>query len=168
MLSRSSTNKQITDEETSIEDLYQAALHRLRQEEGDGDDPDVKAEEYEALMKGAVERPENHFVCIDAPDSGPTVASYFPTVKQVTKLLEIRVLTGFLRLQLRLPVKTRTGRAEMSCAPWPQLGWLPAIEVIGEGVFLDLGGSRLEAWEQRADVRAEPAASASARQQRAP
>ena len=83
-------NRQITDEETSIEDLYQAALHRLRQEEGDGDDPDVKAEEYEALMKGAVERPENHFVCIDAPDSGPTVASYFPTVKQVTKLREMR------------------------------------------------------------------------------
>ena len=105
-------------------------------------------------MKGAVERPENHFVCIDAPDSGPTVASYFPTVKQVTKLREIRVLTGFSRLASPSGEDENGEGGNVIALPGPQLGWLPAIEVIGEGVFLDLGGSRLEAWEQRADVRA--------------
>ena len=144
----------LADEEHSGEDLVGAATHRLRQEEGEGDDPDVKAEEYEALMKGAVERPENQFVCIDAPDSGPIVASYFPTVKQVTKLREIRVLTGFSRLASPSGEDENGEGGNVIELPGPEHGWLPAIEVIGEGVFLELGGSRLQAWEQRADVRA--------------
>src|SRR5262249_34453494 len=32
------------------------------------------------------------------------------------------------------------------------LEWLPAIEIRGEGVFLQLNGDRLTAWEQRPEV----------------
>jgi hypothetical protein len=141
----------VADDEHSLDDLVAAAAYRKRLEEGDGEAPEVRREEYDALMKGAAERPENQFVCIDAPDPGTWVSALTPVVKQVTKLREIRVLTGFSRLA---PPDGSGDDDSANLVPLPgaEEGWLPAIEVMGEGVFLELESERLRSWELRPDV----------------
>ncbi len=146
----------MADAEHPIEDLLAAARHRKAQEAGEIDADDVKTQEYEALMKGASEEPGNQFVCVTATDPGSKALEWIPVVKQVTRLREVRVLRGFSRV---LPPLGSTddgggGTGNIVLLPGPEHGWLPAIEVMGEGVFLELNSDRLNKWEQRDDVRA--------------
>ena len=65
-------------------------------------------------------------------------------VMLVKKLREVRVLESFSRV---------TPPGAGPAAPRPPLfdthpGWLPAIEVNGEGVFMTLSGKALERWER--------------------
>jgi hypothetical protein len=68
----------------------------------------------------------------------------------VKKLREVRALKAFTRL---LDAESTTDPKEMPLSQKP-LRWLPAMEVRGEGVFLRLEESRLEAWEKAPEVAA--------------
>lgn len=151
----------IADVDHSVEELLGAARHRKAQEAGDVDDNDIKTQEYEALMKGATEQAENQFVCIPASDPGELALEWIPVVKQVTRLREVRVLTGFSRLLPPHGSIDGEGESNVVRLPGHENGWLPAIEVMGEGVFLELGSDRLRAWESRDDVKARVARLAS-------
>ena len=65
------------------------------------------------------------------------------------------MLRGFSRL---FPPKGsadedgETGEGNIVPLPGPEHGWLPAIEVMGEGVFLEFTSDRLRKWEERPDV----------------
>lgn len=64
------------------------------------------------------------------------------------RLREVRALEGFHRVK---PAgRDKLVRADLD----RRLGWLPASEVFGEGVFLALDEARLVTWEERDDVRA--------------
>jgi len=145
----------IADDEHPVEDLLAAARYRKAQESGDSDPEDVKGQEYEALMKGAPEKPDTQFVCVPADNPGALALEWIPVIRQVTRLREVRVLNGFSRL---LPPRgagagAEEGEGNVVRLPGPQHGWLPAIEVIGEGVFLEFESERLAAWEARPNVR---------------
>jgi hypothetical protein len=61
------------------------------------------------------------------------------SVVQAVRLREVRALTGFSRLApSNTPVAPDLGRG---------LGWLPALEVFGEGVFISLDEARVDGWE---------------------
>jgi len=147
----------IADDEHSVADLLAVAIHRKAQETDDVDMKDVKSQEYEALMRGAAERPDHQFVCVPAAEPGELAKDWIPVVNQVTRLREVRVLRGFSRL---LPPKGadaddgHDGSGNVVRLPGPEHGWLPAIEVIGEGVFLELTSPRLAEWESRPKVQA--------------
>ena len=147
---------EITDTEHSVDVLLAAARYRLAQERGEVDVEDVKGQEYEALMRGAPDLPDSQFVCVTANNPGYESSAWIPLIKQVTRLREVRVLQGFSRL---FPPEgspddegNRTGNIVR--LPGRERGWLPAIEVIGEGVFLELSSNRLSEWENRPDVQA--------------
>ncbi|CAM5603939.1 hypothetical protein STENM36S_01431 [Streptomyces tendae] len=68
----------------------------------------------------------------------------------VKKLREVRALKAFTRL---VDAESTTDVKEMPLSAKP-LRWLPAMEVQGEGVFLRLDESRLDAWEKAPAVAA--------------
>jgi hypothetical protein len=67
----------------------------------------------------------------------------------VKRLREVRVLEQFTRILPPDPVDPPERRARLS---EESMGWLPAIDVIGEGVFLRLSDDRLRDWERRENV----------------
>jgi hypothetical protein len=144
----------IADEDHSVEDLVTAAHHRKAQEAGELGDEDVKLQEYEALVRGAAEHPDNQFVCLPAADPGRLASAWIPQIQKVTRLREVRVLTGFSRLQPPHGGGGKDGDEASNIVhlPGPEHGWLPAIEVIGEGVFLEFDSDRLRSWEKRPAV----------------
>jgi len=109
----------------------------------------IKVQEYEALCKGRSElSKDQEFVAVPPTRLTAFAAKWFQQVMLVKRLREVRALSSFARV-------TPPGASGVFARP--QLfetnpGWLPAIEVIGEGVFLRPKQERLELWETRDDV----------------
>lgn len=78
----------------------------------------------------------------------PALKPWFSRLVKATRLREVRAMTGFTRIQP--PGDGATNIARLSVAD--NLGWLPAIEVRGEGIFLEMDASRLAAWEMLPSV----------------
>jgi len=123
------------------------AIHRWRNPaatEIAPSDRELRAEEYTALVRGmgAIEATDQ-FLCeeVDLFDSG--VPEIVAQVSRVSRLREVRALTGFTR------VVPSTDENDVAVAPLSESAhplWLPAIEVLGEGVFLRLDEGLLESW----------------------
>ncbi len=137
----------------SVEELVQATAHIKRKEEGERPSMEgLRIEEYKALERGTDgEGAGNEFVA--SVESVPTeLSGHFEALVLAHRLREVRVLVGFSRLNS----PPAAGQSSDALAPLcrDEVGWLPAIEVRGEGVFLTLNKERLKSWEQRADVKA--------------
>lgn len=130
------------------------AINQRREDEGAPHDEEVtvalKRDEYLALSNGRPEESKDQqFVCVPAPALPSPAAELIGSVMLVKKLREVRVLESFSRIT---PPKSGPG------APRPALaddatGWLPAVEVNGEGVFMTLSAGQLANWESLAGVR---------------
>lgn len=125
-------------------------IERRRGEEDDDDElseAKLRADEYKALVEGRDEEGlDSDFVCLhrNVPDGFDALIS---DVRKVTKLREVRALQGFTRLD---GAPDPSGAAQKLCALAPtRLHWLPAIEVIGEGIFLAFQRKALEEWASR-------------------
>jgi hypothetical protein len=68
----------------------------------------------------------------------------------VKRLREVRALESFTRLLPPSPADARERRSPLSAE---RTGWLPGIEVTGEGIFLHLREDDLRLWEERPAVR---------------
>lgn len=107
------------------------------------DEATLRAQEYEALGSLRPEQATNQdFVCVprDAPSA---IAEFIDSVSEVARLREVRVLQSFTR------VDGPAGDASTRNAPLSgkATNWLPAIEVLGEGVFIRLNEHRVQMWE---------------------
>lgn len=123
-----------------------AAIAQRRADEGARDaevTTALKRDEYLALLNGRPEQSKDQqFVCVPAEGIPPSMTSILNRLMVVKKLREVRVLESFSRIS---PPRS-------SPAPRPLLadkppGWLPAIEVNGEGVFMTFDLERLGEWE---------------------
>lgn len=137
----------------TTEDLVQA-INQRRDDEGAPPDEEVtaalKRDEYLALSNGRTEESKDQqFVCVPALGVPAVAASLIGSVMTVKKLREVRVLESFSRIT---PPRSGPGPGRPPLSEEP-LGWLPAVEVNGEGVFVTLNIAGLEAWEGRDDVR---------------
>jgi hypothetical protein len=133
----------------SLDDIVEVALQR---QEGD-ENPDasnLKLEEYRALCNGY---PQKHvgdeFVCMPVREVNESVKLFFSRVMLVSRLREVRALRSFTRLLPYAPGANIRERAPLALQP-PD--WLPAIEVNGEGVFLEFDSKRLAEWERHPEV----------------
>src|SRR5262249_33973648 len=70
------------------------------------------------------------------------IRPWFSRLVKVVRLREVRALTGFTRINP--PGDPAAPVARLSAS---DLGWLPAIEVRGEGIFLGFDESALSRWE---------------------
>lgn len=129
----------------SVEELT-AAVEARNEEAGHGrGEAETRAEEYRALCQGRSGGADADFVAeVVEPPAG--LQRFVDLVTVVSRLREVRALTGFSRLRPNRPEGDGSAIAENA-------DWLPAIAVHGEGVFLRLNEETLGAWESDASVR---------------
>jgi hypothetical protein len=114
------------------------------------DETMLRLQEYEALMRGKAEVSRTQdFVCVPASGTSVEVEQWFERVMMVTKLREVRALQAFTRL---LPPESADPPERRAALTKETMDWLPAVEVLGEGVFLHIQDDRLSAWETRPEV----------------
>ncbi len=126
-----------------------ALVAAIRQRRGDVDEPapeeeDLRRDEYAALVQGRVEKsPHQQFVCVQVPTTSPT-SDYLSRVSKVSRLREVRALEGFTRVLPPMAGMEAGRKAVLSAG---RSNWLPAIEVLGEGIFVTFDEQRLREWE---------------------
>ncbi|WP_048152478.1 DUF1998 domain-containing protein [Methanolacinia paynteri] len=111
-------------------------------------DPDIRQEEYRQLTSGTNTSREDdrefEMRNINIPNS---LSSYFSHIVRVVRLREVRALRGFTR------INPPGGSDDQVISPIfsEDLHWLPAIEVRGEGIFLEFEKKALLKWEKNRD-----------------
>ena len=111
---------------------------------------DFRRQEHHVLSDGGGSPTDDLFVeRIEGTRYG-WLGAYFRRVGLVRKLRETRVLTGFSRL---VPKSDRADPAVQPLSINGNLGWLPAIEVRGEGIFVEINADAIEEWIGRAALR---------------
>lgn len=135
----------------SVSDLVEAVqLRRLQETDPEvAPEIDLRQQEYEALIRGAGDQSKlDEFVC-EPSELGATSSIWLDQVMLVRRLREVRVLQSFTRV---LPPSPADGPDRRPPLFDDHPGWYPAVEVIGEGVFLRLNESRLAEWERLPEV----------------
>ncbi len=133
----------------SAEQIKQEIDRRRGEEEDDEavTEAKLRADEYKALVEGRQEEGlDSDFVCLrrDVPAG---FESLITEVRKVTRLREVRALQGFTRLD---GAPDPSGPVQKLCPLAPtHMYWLPAIQVIGEGIFLAFRKPVLDEWATR-------------------
>lgn len=136
----------------SVQDLVEAVKLRKRRDPDsvDAGGDALRAEEFEALVRGKPEvSGKQDFVCVEATEVGALSKEWFDRVMMAKRLREVRAIESFTRVFPPGSSDPPERRAPLALS---SQGWLPAIEVTGEGVFLNLRSDKLEEWEQRDSV----------------
>jgi len=125
-----------------------AAIAQRRADEDAGEEeavtPALKRDEYLALVNGRPEvSKDQQFVCVAVEEIPEAVAAFVDRVMVVKKLREVRALESFSRIS---PPGYGPGAARPPLADTDP-GWLPAIEVNGEGVFITFDAAGIADWE---------------------
>lgn len=126
----------------TLEEVMAVIMERRRLRAGDAPTPlQLRQQEHEALLRGREDHGRrDDFVCVP-PEPTESIPHPIADVRLVTRLREIRALTGFQRLNPSGPDQRPTPLSTES------VGWLPAIEVSGEGVFVSVDLDALRLWE---------------------
>lgn len=114
----------------------------------DDDGRDLRINEHLMLCSGGddgEEFPEFRIVTQALPEE---LKGTFDRIASVERLREVRVLRGFTRLS---PAEDIDSAHIASLSETP-LNWLPAIEVRGEGIFLNFSERMVTEWEKRPSV----------------
>ena len=134
-----------------------AAVWSAHERRFDGPDPEgLRTREYASLMnpEQAVD-PEAEFEASERPVPTGRAAEVGKVVA-VTRLREVRALRAFTRLDSIAEVGELHDVSELEARLAPigtnRQKWRPATELRGEGIFIDLSGGALAAWEARGDV----------------
>lgn len=116
--------------------------------------PSLRREEYDVFNADADHPPEPFFEARRQEISALT-SSFITRLVAVARLREVRALLGFTRIdapEMDPTVEVFQEDHGPGVVPAPlsvqPLQWLPAIENLGEGVFLQLRTDRLAIWEQ--------------------
>ena len=129
-------------EKRSPNDLWEAYLDRKGESQRESN-VDLKEAEYSVLKDPIDFDEEDDFVA--EPESGPSdFNNLIETVVLVKKLRVVTALTGFNRIE---PNRDRYAPIKTS-----SIGWLPATEVLGEGIFLALSQEAVENWLRQNSV----------------
>ena len=133
-----------------------AAFQRYRDIPGNIDEKSLRMDEYRAFCGADMDDELFRTESVEVPE---LVKDFISQIKLVKKLREVMVLQGFRRI---LPSATtdpderrELGMSNNDFSPISRtpLNWLPAIELFGEGIFIELDEKKVEEWERRNTVR---------------
>lgn len=135
----------------SKEELVKIADARKRQESGElSGDAGLRREEYDALVRGRQETTRDTDFATRAGSVSESLRPYIAQLQLATRLREIRALAGFTRI---FPPHGVDGESSNVVPLYnEEVGWLPAIEVKGEGLFLRLNQEAVATWATRPAV----------------
>ncbi len=121
---------------------------------------DLREAEYGVLCRGTAEDAQYNAEQMPVPEG---FQEHLSQVVLLKRLREVSALRGFHRLYAELPrdKQDAENKADYRLQGWygdrilpvsrsRRLGWLPAIELLGEGVFIRLNEDRLASWEAQA------------------
>ena len=107
---------------------------------------DLRLDEYK-VFSGPTDEDDEEFEV--HRETVPTdLLPFISQVMRVARLREVRVVKGFTRIN---PPSDPDG-TQVAPISNASLDWLPAIEVRGEGIFIQLNVDALRAWESRPEV----------------
>ena len=140
--------------DVTAEEMLQISRDRLDRESAEEKietSPEyLREQEYVALSHGKEGGGENQdFVAVPAEIDHPSLQDWFDQVTIVKRLREVRAVEGFTRLLPYTPGEPDERRASLFR---DDPDWRPAIEVIGEGIFLRLRKDSLVDWETLENV----------------
>jgi len=138
-----------TSQQVNAADLIKAAQAKLDREQS-GAIPAATEEEYRRqehdVLKAGLANPRSELFVEPADRTRyGWFAPYLANISLVRKLRETRVLAGLSRL---MPKSSRLEQGVQSLS-LGQVPWLPAVEVRGEGIFLEFDADRVNRWAGR-------------------
>lgn len=132
----------VQDVAAAIEEMRNPAATPVRLSESE-----LRAQEYRALVNGLEEETEDgdtaarrQFLCTELDLTCSGLPDLVAQVSRVSRLREVRALYGFSRIT---PVTSEDAVVPVSSSAST---WLPAIEVMGEGIFLRFDETRLRSF----------------------
>ncbi len=131
-----------TGEDFRLEDVIQAAIKRKEKDPDDKPDKniDLRQGEYEALCNPGPMDPRDEF----AAEVGIVPSAYKNLISKIVlvhRLREVRALTGFTRID---------PENNLAAISRSKTNWLPASEMRGEGIFLELNRKQMKEWVSQA------------------
>jgi hypothetical protein len=137
----------LSELDMSPDELAAEIERRVKQEEGIDVD-NLRGEEYRQFTGGTyVQGLDREFEI--RPQKVPDgLRPWFSRLVKVSRLREVRAMTGFTRIHPLGEGATEKAKIFLS-----NPGWLPAIEVRGEGIFLEFDRQAIEEWETRTEVK---------------
>ncbi|MBE1877566.1 DUF1998 domain-containing protein [Myceligenerans pegani] len=130
--------------ELSVDAVIDVVRQRLGLDAEDAPNDDaLRTQEYEALKAGHEGPRRDSFQCLPVR-LHPSLDGLVRQVSQVNRLREVRVLSGFSRVT---PIEAEAGSARTAALSAEKVDWLPAVEVMGEGIFVRLDEAVVAAWE---------------------
>lgn len=128
---------------------FESKLHIINKSlESDNEELDIKDGEYKQFISSMAKHSEEDTEFEAKKVEVPTdLKKYFSSIVRVTRLREVRALYGFTRI-------TPPAEDEIIFVPLSRRkkSWLPAIEVKGEGIFVDFNKSSLIPWEKNQNL----------------
>jgi len=120
--------------------------------------PSIRREEYDAFV--ADEDQASNYFEARKQSILPSTGKFLSRLVAVARLREVRALLGFTRIdapEMDPTMEIFNEEHGLTVTPAPisaaPLDWLPAVENLGEGVFVRLNLARLAGWENRAAVK---------------
>lgn len=110
---------------------------------------DLRQREYSALSKSQTNNNLLDDFKTREAEIHPSISNYFSKIVLVDRLREVRALLGFSRISPPDPdPQTRLG-VTLTPLARNRKNWLPAIEVYGEGIFLEFSSHALSVWKKK-------------------
>jgi len=137
----------ILDREGLSAETVSREFDRMRRQLDALDPKDLRTDEYRVFSTGGVYR-NREFEAHPTPVP-PALREVVSGVNRVARLREVRVVRAFTRITPPSGVDDDSIEAPLSESP---LDWLPALEIRGEGIFLDFASDALVTWEESPTV----------------
>jgi len=143
--------------EFKAEDIWQTLLKERGEIETD--EIDLRLPEWNAFrnIEGSNQGDQSDFF-LEAGEVPDFLADKVDRIVLARKLLEVRALTSFTRIDYASGMDDDGMGASRAPIYKERQDWLPAVEVRGEGIFLELKEEALTAWEEEPAVQKRAAA----------
>ena len=137
--------------EFKAEDIWQTLLKERGEIETD--EIDLRLPEWNAFrdIEGSNQGDQSDFF-LEAGDVPDFLADKIDRIVLVRKLLEVRALTSFTRIDYASGMDDDGMGASRAPIYKERQDWLPAVEVRGEGIFIELKETALASWETQPAV----------------
>jgi len=110
----------------------------------------IRPDEHRAFMKGGTGVGDREFK-VEERDVPVELAPYIGRAQSATRLREVRAMCSFTRVTPPADWRERPG-AHFAPIARRRKEWLPAAEISGEGVFLELRAEAVRDWESKPEV----------------